>query len=178
MKVSKKPKQTPKASDPAFDAIIALGSNIGDKVAKLERAMELLGADGDVRILKRSKLYKTPPWGVTDQDWFLNACVGVETTLDPHELLARCQDVETRMGRVRKERWGPRVIDVDILVHRAGAIDTKDLTLPHPRITERAFVLVPLAEIAPSLKVSGKTVKSWLAAIDATGVEPLSQSQK
>ncbi len=166
--------QTPTSSD----AILALGSNVGDKPGNIARAIELLSADGDIRILRRSKNYKTPPWGVTDQDWFVNACVSVATKLDPHQLLQRCQDVENKMGRVRKERWGPRLIDVDILTHRAGAIAEKDLTLPHPRITARAFVLVPLAEIAPELVIAGKTVRAWLAASDATGVEPYKSQSK
>lgn len=155
------------------DAVLALGSNVGDKRANIARAITLIGADGGIRVLARSRDYKTPPWGVTDQDWFVNACVSVATKLSPHELLARCQHVERELGRVRDKRWGPRVIDVDILVHRAGALDDPALTLPHPRLTERAFVLVPLAEIASDLEIAGKKVSEWLKEVDTRGVEPM-----
>ena len=171
MSARKAKDQPPGGGQP--DAIVALGSNEGDKAGNIARAIAMLGAGGDIRILERSKDYRTPPWGVTSQDWFVNACIAIATTLGPHALLARCQDVENRMGRVRRERWGPRVIDVDILVHRAGALAHADLVLPHPRLTERAFVLVPLNEIAPDLVIGGKSVAMWLAGIDAAGVEPL-----
>ena len=163
---------------PAFDAILALGSNVGDKAGNIARAIAVLTEAGDVRVLLRSQDYRTPPWGVVDQDWFVNACVAVATALGPHELLGRCQDVENRMGRVRKQHWGPRVIDVDILTHRVGVLSDQNLVLPHPRITERAFVLVPLAEIAPSLEIAGRSVREWLAVIDAAGVEPLTSELK
>ncbi len=157
---------------PPYDAIVALGSNIGDPRANMAKALELLCATGDVRVVARSRDFKTPPWGITDQPWFANACAGVATGLDARALLARCLDVEQRLGRVRAEKWGPRIIDLDVLVHRDGAIDEADLVLPHPRITERAFVLAPLADIAPGLVIEGRTVADWLATVDLTGVEP------
>jgi 2-amino-4-hydroxy-6-hydroxymethyldihydropteridine diphosphokinase len=155
-----------------FDAILGLGSNIGDKAANIAAAIAALDADPDIRVVARSRLFRTPPWGVTDQDSFANACVGVATSLAPRELLRRCQRIENDMGRVRERRWGPRVIDVDILVHGERTIDTPDLVVPHPRIAERAFVLAPLADIAPALSIAGKTVSQWLAGADRTGVEP------
>lgn len=155
-----------------FDAIIALGSNIGDKRATIARALERLCADGVVRVLARSRDFKTPPWGKTDQPWFVNACALVATQLAPRPLLERCLAVERQLGRVRAEKWGPRIIDLDVLVHRAGAFDEPDLILPHPRITERAFVLAPLADVAPDLTLKGRTVRQWLADIDQTGVDP------
>jgi 2-amino-4-hydroxy-6-hydroxymethyldihydropteridine diphosphokinase len=161
-----------------FDAILALGSNVGEKVANIARAIKLLEADRDITVVARSRIYKTPPWGITDQDWFVNACVGVRTTLQSHDILRRCQQVENTMGRVRNERWGPRVIDVDILVDRRGAVNEKDLVLPHPRIRERAFVLAPLADIAPHMMLEGKPVSAWLAAVDRSGVEPMPEPQK
>lgn len=165
---------TDTASGPAtFDAILALGSNVGDKAANIARALEMIADRGDVRVIARSRLYKTPPWGVLEQDWFLNACALVATRLGPHALLERCQDVERRLGRVRLMRWGPRVIDVDILVHRAGAVNDAALTLPHPRITDRAFVLAPLNDIAPDLEIAGTSVAVWLDRTDRTGVEPI-----
>lgn len=156
---------------PGCDALIGLGSNMGDKAGNIARAIELLTAGGEVRPVARSRLYRTPPWGKTDQDWFVNACIGVATSLSPHELLGRCQAVENELGRVRAERWGPRVIDVDLLVYRDVRLEHPDLVIPHPRIAERAFVLAPLAEIAPGLVIGGRTVAERLAEIDRAGVE-------
>lgn len=160
-------------SPPSFDAILGLGSNVGDKRGNIGRAIELLTRAGDVRVVARSHLYRSAPWGKTDQDWFVNACVAIETRLAPEELLARCQQVENEMGRVRAERWGPRVIDVDILVFGDVVSPDAKLTLPHPRITERGFVLVPLAELAPDLAIGGRSVTEWLADIDHADVVAL-----
>jgi len=102
-----------------FNAIVALGANIGDKVANVERARGLLttAGDGRVELIGSSRIYKTPPWGITDQDWFVNSCISVRTDLDPNTLLRRCLDVEEAMGRRRTEKWGPRLIDLDVLVY-------------------------------------------------------------
>ena len=107
----------------------------------------------EVRLIARSSDYRTPPWGVKDQPPFINLCIAVETTLGPRELLARAQEVERRLGRDRahEKRWGPRTADIDILAYDDLTVDEPDLTLPHPRLFERAFVLVPLAEIAPTV---------------------------
>ena len=99
----------------SFDATLALGSNLGDRVRNIEEAIARLTADGTVELVARSRLYRTAPWGVTDQDWFVNACIAIKTGLSPRELLHHCQAVENGMGRVRTKRWGPRNIDVDIL---------------------------------------------------------------
>jgi 2-amino-4-hydroxy-6-hydroxymethyldihydropteridine diphosphokinase len=156
-----------------FDAIIALGSNLGDKVGRIAEAMHHLEEVCDIRIVARSRNYRTAPWGKTDQEWFVNACVSVATDLSARQLLARCQDVENRMGRVRVEHWGPRGIDVDVLVYRDAVVDDPELTLPHPRITERAFVLAPLGDVAPDLMIKGRKVSDWLAAIDHADVVAL-----
>jgi 2-amino-4-hydroxy-6-hydroxymethyldihydropteridine diphosphokinase len=156
-----------------FDAIVALGSNLGDKAGRIAEAIALLTEAGDIRLVARSRNFRTAPWGKTDQDWFVNACIAVATELSARDLLARCQAVEKRMGRVRDERWGPRVIDLDVLVYRDLTSDEAELTLPHPRITERAFVLAPLAEVAPELCIKGRTVTDWLAALDCSDVAPL-----
>jgi 2-amino-4-hydroxy-6-hydroxymethyldihydropteridine diphosphokinase len=156
-----------------FDATIGLGSNIGDKAANIAQAVALLTSEGDIRLVQSSRLYRTAPWGVVDQDWFINACISVATSLSPLELLRRCLGVEQEMKRVRDRRWGPRVIDVDVLTYSDLRLDGAELTLPHPRITERAFVLVPLAEIAPNLAIGGHTVTYWLDKIDASDVVPL-----
>ena len=155
------------------DAIIALGSNMGDKAANMRAAIEALCARGDISLLARSRDYRTAPWGKTDQDWFVNACISVSTRLSAHDLLRRCQEVENTLGRVRAEKWGPRIIDVDILWWRGGAVDEPHLKLPHPHIADRAFVLVPLADIAPDLVIGGATVRDLKARIDASEVMEL-----
>lgn len=156
-----------------FDATLALGTNLGDRVGNIEEAISRLTADGSVRLVKRSQLYRSAPWGVTDQDWFVNACISIDTDLSPHELLRRCQAVENGMGRVRTRHWGPRIIDVDILTFRDLKISEPDLVVPHPLIGERAFVLVPLRDIAPDLTIEGASVGAMLAKIDASDVVPL-----
>ena len=155
------------------DAILGLGSNVGEKKANIARAIALLTERGDVQLVARSSLYKTPPWGKTNQDWFVNACIAIATTLAPEILLERCLAVETVMGRRRDERWGPRVIDVDILTYGSIVSEDPQLTIPHPLITERAFVLAPLADIAPGLILKGQSVAAWLERSDTSGVEVL-----
>ncbi len=157
----------------AFDCIIALGSNLGDKPGNIESAIELLTERGDIRVVRRSRNFATEPWGKLDQDWFVNACIAVATKLDPRELLIRCKDIERRMGRVATERWGPRVIDLDLLTYGDRVLNEPDLVLPHPHMGERAFVLAPLMDIAPELMVRGKSVRELLSAIDQAGVHPL-----
>jgi 2-amino-4-hydroxy-6-hydroxymethyldihydropteridine diphosphokinase len=159
----------------ACDAILALGSNMGDRVANVHEAIARLDDGADVRVVARSRLYRTAPWGVTDQDWFVNGCVKVVTTLEPKALLARCQSVENAMGRVRTMRWGPRIIDVDILTFGDEVIREPDLVVPHPLIAERAFVLVPLRDIAPGIEIAGKSIGEMLSAIDAGDVVALEE---
>lgn len=156
-----------------FDALIGLGSNIGDKAANIRQAVALLTERGDIRVVATSRFYRTPPWGVLEQDWFVNACIAVATGLGPYELLARCLEVENEMKRVRAERWGPRIIDVDVLTYKDVVLDDPNLTIPHPRITERAFVLLPLKDIAPHLVIRGHGLDAWLAKVDAAGVTPI-----
>lgn len=157
----------------AARAAIGLGSNIGDKRANIEQAIVRLTADGAVVALKRSRLYRTAPWGLTEQDWFVNACLLIETALSPRALLERCLAVEQALGRVRERRWGPRVIDLDILLYGEERLDEPGLTIPHPEIAHRAFVLVPLADIAPEARIGGKAVRDLLAGVDAGEVSPL-----
>jgi 2-amino-4-hydroxy-6-hydroxymethyldihydropteridine diphosphokinase len=156
-----------------FDATLGLGSNIGDRVRNIEDAIERVTADGAVTLVARSHFYRTAPWGVTDQDWFVNACIAVRTKVSPRELLHRCQAVENDMARVRTRRWGPRNIDVDILTYRDVKLDEPDLIVPHPRIAERAFVLVPLKDVAPDLKIGGASLDEMLSKLDASDVRPL-----
>lgn len=148
-------------------AALGLGSNMGDTKAALEKAISLLDARDDVRVTGRSSDYRTPPWGPVPQDDFRNACILVETSLSPQDLLRVCLETEQRMGRIREERWGPRLIDIDVLLYGDTAIDEPDLTLPHPRMAERAFVLVPLAEIWPDAPVAdGLTAADALKSCD------------
>jgi 2-amino-4-hydroxy-6-hydroxymethyldihydropteridine diphosphokinase len=156
----------------AFDAVISLGSNIGDKAGNIARAIALLTADGAICLDRRSRDYRTPPWGNTEQDWFVNACITVRTELAAHALLARSQAIEAEMKRVREVHWGPRVIDLDVIWFRGEDIAAPDLVVPHPRTLERAFVLVPLAEIAPDLVIAGHSVSWHLSRIERLGVEP------
>ncbi len=147
---------------PPVRAFLGLGSNAGDRARMLASALELL-TGGDLHVTRRSRVYETPPWGKIDQPPFLNQVVEVETTLPPHELLARCQSVEQTLGRVRTERWGPRTIDVDILLYGDLVLEAPDLVVPHAEMRRRAFVLVPLAEIAPGLRLpTGETVEALL----------------
>ncbi len=152
------------------EALIGLGGNLGDVPATLEAAIAGLEAGG-ARVLARSSNWKTPPWGVTDQPAFVNACVLVATDLGPRALLDLCLAVEASLGRRRDLRWGPRVIDLDVLDYEGRRIDEPGLILPHPRLGERAFVLVPLAEIVPDRIVAGARVRELLAKVDASGVE-------
>jgi 2-amino-4-hydroxy-6-hydroxymethyldihydropteridine diphosphokinase len=155
---------------PDYDAILGLGSNIGDKVANIEKAIELLTAPGGIRLVQCSKFYRTAPWGITDQDWFANACATFKTELRPRALLERCQSVERDMRRVRAKRWGPRIIDVDILAFGTENIREPDLVIPHSLIAERAFVLIPLRDVAPEFELNGRTVDQMIAAIDVSDV--------
>lgn len=157
------------------DALIALGGNVGDVRSTFDRAVAMLCAGTAVRLKARSSDYRTPPWGVTDQPPFINAAIAVATALSPHQLLARALAVEGALGRDRnhERRWGPRPIDIDLLAYDDRVVQDADLTLPHPRLFERAFVLAPLAEIAPDLIVAGTRVCDALKRIDLSGIEKL-----
>src|SRR5215467_15197885 len=155
------------------EALIALGGNLGDARETLARAIAMLCESGEIRLLARSSDYLTPPWGVEDQPPFVNLCIAVDTALAPHALLARAQAVERAFGRDRshERRWGPRTLDIDILTYDDLVLSDPDLTLPHPRLNERAFVLMPLAEIAPTRIIAGGRVDEALARLDNTGIK-------
>lgn len=157
------------------EALLALGGNVGDVRATLARAVAMLCEGPEVRLVARSADYRTAPWGVTDQPPFVNACIALATALAPRELLARAQKVETALGRRRSQerRWGPRPIDIDLIAYDDVVLDEPDLQLPHPHLFERAFVLVPLAEIAPERVIAGVAMRDALARIDRSGVEKL-----
>jgi 2-amino-4-hydroxy-6-hydroxymethyldihydropteridine diphosphokinase len=155
-------------------AYLALGSNIGDREANLREAVQRLEAE-DLRVTRRSSFYETAPREMLDQPWFLNAAVEIETELFPMQLLRRIRKIESEMGRRRVTPKGPRNIDIDILFYGRAVIDHAELQVPHARIAGRAFVLEPLAEIAPDFRhpVTGKTAHEMLAALEAQGVRRL-----
>ncbi len=136
-----------------------LGSNLGDKQANIARALGVLFEAADIAFVACSSFYRTPPWGFQDQDWFVNACAVGRTALMPDALLARAKSVEERLGRETTFRWGPRLIDVDILYYGDREVAEPDLAIPHRELFNRAFVLKPLAEIRPGLTLSGRSVK-------------------
>jgi 2-amino-4-hydroxy-6-hydroxymethyldihydropteridine diphosphokinase len=157
------------------EALLALGGNVGDVRGTLDRAVAALCEGSAVRLRACSADYRTPSWGVEDQPPFVNRCIAVATDLSPHALLALAQAVERALGRDRRNerRWGPRPLDIDLIAYDDLALQSPDLTLPHPRLFERAFVLVPLAEIAPGKTIGGRRICDALAAVDSRGIERL-----
>ena len=157
------------------DVLLGLGGNIGDVRATLDRAVAAFCDGTDVRLRAQSSDYATPPWGVVDQPPFVNRCIAVDSSLTPRALLDRALTVERTLGRdrSREQRWGPRAIDIDLLAYDDVAIEEPGLTLPHPRLFERAFVLVPLAEIVPDRVIAGVRVRDALARVDTGGIERL-----
>ena len=144
-------------------AYIGLGSNLGDKGASIKKALELLGETPGVQVKKVASLYKTAPLYVPKQDWFINTAAEIETSLNPYELLLLLKEIEKKLERITTVRWGPRTIDLDLLLFGSEKVCAADLTVPHPRMFERAFVMVPLAEIASHLCVPGRGTIGELA---------------
>ena len=155
--------------------LIALGGNVGDVRSTFKKAIANICGMAQAALIARSSDYATPPWGDEDQDPFINACVEIETGLDPHALLFVMQKVEQKFGRMRDKdrRWGPRTLDLDMIAYDDVSMNKPDLTLPHPRLFERAFVLVPLAEIAADRVISGVRVRDALASVSTQGIERL-----
>ena len=155
-------------------AYIALGANLGDPATTVLAAFAALANLPESRVLHCSSLYRTAPVGLADQPEFINAVAKLETTLAPEALLDALHEIEQRFGRVRAERNGPRTLDLDLLLYDDQFIDLPRLTLPHPRLHLRAFVLQPLAEIAPDLAIPGRgTVAAWLPAVANQGIVKL-----
>lgn len=159
-------------------AIIALGGNVGDVRATFKRAISELCDMTQARLVARSSDYATPPWGDEDQAAFVNACIEIETGLAPAALLSVLKTVEQAFGRTRtkQRRWGPRTLDLDLIAYDDVSLQTAELTLPHPRLFERAFVLVPLADIAADRIIGGRKVADALASVSARGIERLSDT--
>jgi 2-amino-4-hydroxy-6-hydroxymethyldihydropteridine diphosphokinase len=151
-------------------AALGLGGNVGDPPAAMGHALRAIDAQEECRVTAVSRLYLTPPWGKTDQADFFNCCALVETRLEPEDLLDLCLSIEKDMKRVRDERWGPRTLDIDILTYGALEQKTERLELPHPRMTERAFVMLPLADLAPQMMIAGRKAESWAGGLNSTGM--------
>lgn len=159
-------------------ALIALGGNLGEVRATFRGAIANICGMAQATLLARSSDYATPPWGEEDQPRFVNACIEIDTSLDPHALLFVLHKVEMKFGRDRakERRWGPRRLDLDLLAYDNVAIDKPELTLPHPRLFERAFVLVPLAEIAPDRVIRGRRIDDALSDLSTEGIERLPEA--
>jgi 2-amino-4-hydroxy-6-hydroxymethyldihydropteridine diphosphokinase len=157
------------------DVLIALGGNVGDVRATFQKAIGNICGMTQASLTARSSDYATPPWGDEHQARFINACIAIDTSLDPHALLFTLHKIEHKFGRdrTRETRWGPRTLDLDLIAYDDVSIRTPDLTLPHPRLFERAFVLVPLAEIAPDRMIAGRSIKAALAGLPTAGIERL-----
>lgn len=151
-------------------AYLGLGGNVGDRLRSLTDAVWSLNTEPGLCVEKASSVYETKPVGVIDQPDFLNLVVQVRTELSARDLLARCLQIETTLGRVRTLRWGPRTIDIDLLWYDGQTVDEPDLVLPHPRMASRAFVLAPLAEIAPMLLLGGVRCDLLASRLDQSGL--------
>jgi 2-amino-4-hydroxy-6-hydroxymethyldihydropteridine diphosphokinase len=162
--------------DKPVRAFVGIGGNVGDVETTLAEAMWALDSMPQTSIRAQSRMYRTPPWGNTEQPPFINAVVELQTRLTPRVLLDQLLDIEVRFGRDRAEgeKWGPRELDLDLLVYGEEQLDEPGMHVPHPRLHERAFVLVPLAEIASSLEIAGVgRVSELVAAVDTAGIEPI-----
>ncbi|MGP9811825.1 2-amino-4-hydroxy-6-hydroxymethyldihydropteridine diphosphokinase [Rhodopseudomonas sp. NSM] len=157
------------------EALIALGGNVGDVRATFDKAIANICGMTQGELLARSSDYATPPWGDEQQERFVNSCVAIDTALDPHALLFTLHKIEKRFGRDRasERRWGPRTLDLDLLSYDDAVINQPGLTLPHPRLFERAFVLVPLLEIRPDGVIGGRSLQDALAGLSTAGIERL-----
>ena len=156
-------------------AVLGLGGNIGETRQLLAAAVARLAEHPGIRVEAVSALYRTPPWGKTDQPHFLNAAVRIETSLTARGLLNAVLSIERQFGRERSQRWGPRTVDIDVLLFAGEAIDEPGLHIPHPRLTERAFALAPLVDVVPDAELSGRRAADWLNHADRAGMVRLAE---
>jgi 2-amino-4-hydroxy-6-hydroxymethyldihydropteridine diphosphokinase len=154
-------------------AFLGIGGNLGDRLGFLTEAVRRLHQPPRMRVDAVSSVYESKPLGAATQPDYLNAVLRVATLHSPHELMAECLRIETALGRVRRERWGPRTIDIDILLYDDATIADAALTLPHPQMRARNFVLIPLAEIAPDLVLGGASIQTFAGRIDSAGLRKL-----
>ena len=154
-------------------AYLGLGGNLDDPRQSMATALQAIDADARTNVVVVSSIYRTPPWGKTDQPDFLNCAAEISTQRSPRDLLDLCLETERSLKRVRRERWGPRIVDLDVLIYGTVDINESGLIIPHPRMTDRAFVMVPLAEIAPEIIVSGIAVRERASALDTAGIAKL-----
>lgn len=152
-------------------AYLSLGSNLGDKIEYLLMAIEKINYIKGCKVTKKSKFYETLPWGYENQDTFINICLEIETNLSPQNLLENLQNIENELHRVRNIRWGPRTIDIDILLFDDIIVEDENLIIPHPRIKERAFVIIPLFEIFPQAIIEGENIEEILNNLDTQGIK-------
>ena len=141
----------------------------------MSEAIDRLSRHSEIELQAVSALYRTPPWGKTDQPPFLNAAIRIATRLPPMALLMAVLKVEKELGRERMERWGPRTIDIDILLYGTSAVDEPGLRIPHPRLTQRAFALAPLVDVMPDARIEGRPATEWLAESDRAGMQRLAE---
>lgn len=152
------------------EAYLGLGGNLGNPRACLTEALRRLHATPGIRVRRVSSVYETKPVGMTEQPDFLNIVSAIDVRLSPQALLAECLRIETELGRVRRERWGPRTVDIDVLLYAEAAIADGQLTVPHPRLAERNFVVVPLAELAPEVRIGSLTAAELAARLGDEGL--------
>ena len=152
-------------------AFLSLGSNMGDRLEYLSKAIDKIAQIQGCNILNKSSIYETEPWGYENQEAFLNLCISIETSLSPYELLESLQKIELELDRVRKIHWGPRTIDIDILLFDDIICEDDKLTIPHPRMRERAFVLIPLYDIEKNLIIDGIKLEDLINKIDTRGIK-------
>lgn len=164
-------------SNPVSEVLLGLGGNLGDPLAAMREALGRLDARLDTAVVRVSSLWRTPPWGVIDQPDFLNACALLTTTMSPRATLEQCLRIEQDMARTRDLRWGPRSLDIDILFFGDCVLEEPGLVIPHPRIQERAFVLVPLCEIAPNQMLGHQSIAAWSAQISHDGMVLVKNSE-
>lgn len=156
-----------------FKAYMGLGSNIGNKKENIDNAVDMIRNHKLIELKKVSSYYETEPVGYQDQDWFLNVVLEIDTKLKPYELLEFCRLIEEKLKRKRIIRWGPRTIDVDILLYEGFKSKDEKLTIPHPRMTERAFVMIPLYEIAPDIKIADSNISQIIKKLEGEKIRKI-----